>query len=276
VQDQTNRRFSTDARIASRVAYPSVRHDTGRPKLVRQSVANVYRRKVKSDAMPPDQNFAPQDQTGLTVVQNASPLDNTRGTTHVGGFLLGTSILTDKGKVPVETLRAGSKVFTLDHGLQAVDRVIVCQSNGIDQRAPIKISKGALRNSADLWVCPDQKMILRDWKAELMFGDNEVLISAHQLVDDKLIYTDKRTQEVTYFHLMFDQHQVVMAEGIATESLNPFGYNPAERDSPYVQLVAQMPELKFRKARFCASTRKVLRPHEARLLVNQIKRPPAA
>ena len=52
-----------------------------------------------------------------------------------------------------------------------------------------------------------------------MFDHAEVLVPAVRLTDLPGIYVDHSVTSVTYYHLVFDQHEIIYAEGAATESL---------------------------------------------------------
>ncbi|MEM7271033.1 MAG: Hint domain-containing protein, partial [Pseudomonadota bacterium] len=52
-------------------------------------------------------------------------------------------------------------------------------------------------------------------------GEREVFASAHALLNDKSIRRAKGARRVEYIHLMFDNHQVIYANGAETESLHP-------------------------------------------------------
>jgi hypothetical protein len=135
-------------------------------------------------------------------------------------FAEGTRIDTPGGAVAIETLRPGMMVSTLDHGprpLVWVGRRSVC---GTGRMAPILIRKGALGNSADLRVSPQHRMLISGWRAELLFGADEVLVAAQHLTDGVTILRAP-CATVTYAHLLFDQHEIVRSEGIASESFHP-------------------------------------------------------
>ncbi|SDE83846.1 Hint domain-containing protein [Paracoccus isoporae] len=52
-----------------------------------------------------------------------------------------------------------------------------------------------------------------------MFGTNEVLVAAKQLCQVDGIDTAYDLDEVEYFHILFDRHEVVISNGAETESL---------------------------------------------------------
>lgn len=135
-------------------------------------------------------------------------------------FVAGSRILTDRGQIPVEALRVGDLVLTRDAGLQPI-RWIGSRSVAAQGRlAPICIAKNALGDHDELWVSPQHRVLLSDAMAEILFGDHEVLVAAKDLTNDHSI-TRRPGGSVTYFHLMFDDHQLVTSEGLVTESFLP-------------------------------------------------------
>ena len=86
--------------------------------------------------------------------------------------------------------------------------------------APILIRKGALGNDRDLRVSPQHRMLLQGWQAEMLFGEEEVLATAKSLVNDHSILRDEGG-EVEYFHMLFDTHEIIYAEGAPSESFHP-------------------------------------------------------
>jgi hypothetical protein len=182
-------------------------------------------------------------------------------------FTRGTLIETENGPVAVEDITVGDKIMTVDRGLQSLcwigSRTV--QATGV--MAPVMIRKGALGNTRDLLVSPQHRMLLSGWRAELYMGTDEVLVAAKHLVNDKTICV-QNGGEVEYFHIMFDQHELVYAAGIASESFNPGScamdaLSKAARE----EILTLFPELRHEGiAAYGDTVRPTTKAHEARLL----------
>ena len=87
------------------------------------------------------------------------------------------------------------------------------------------IAAGALGNTRPLRVSPQHRMLLQGWQAELLFDEAEVLVAAKLLVNDQTIRREEGGPEangmVTYHHMLFDAHEIVLAEGAPSESFHP-------------------------------------------------------
>jgi hypothetical protein len=141
-------------------------------------------------------------------------------------FGAGTAIDTDLGPKPVETLRPGDLVVTADHGLQPVRwtgsrRLTAAQLRAEPHLAPVLIRAGAMgegRPCADLVVSPQHRIWVSDWRAQLLFGEPEVLVPAKALIDGVGIVAAPLSA-VIYCHILFDRHEIVTSNGIRSESL---------------------------------------------------------
>jgi hypothetical protein len=141
----------------------------------------------------------------------------------------GTRVDTPRGPVKVEKLRPGDLVQTLDGPARPVrwigSRVVTADELASDPSLrPIRIQAGALGEGAprrDLVMSPQHRVLLDDWRAQLMFGEAQVLAPAKSLVNDGPIRVDHSLNEVEYFHIMFDDHEIIVTEGVATESFHP-------------------------------------------------------
>jgi hypothetical protein len=136
-------------------------------------------------------------------------------------FVRGARILTPRGEVPVERLAVGDLVCTMDAGAQPIRWIGRRLVPARDRFAPVRIRKGAFGARRDLWVSPQHRMLISESWAELMFGEREVLVAAKDLVNDLSVRIEESDGMVDYIHLMFDSHQVIYAEGLATESFLP-------------------------------------------------------
>ncbi len=135
-------------------------------------------------------------------------------------FVSGTRILTPKGEIAVDDLVAGDQVVTMDHGLQAIRWIGSCSRPATGSFAPIRFRKGVMGNTRDLLVSPQHRMLVRGWQAELLFNMPEVLVPAKALLSDHDV-TRQTGGMVTYFHILFDKHEIIYAQGCPTESFHP-------------------------------------------------------
>ena len=136
-------------------------------------------------------------------------------------FTPGTRIATPMGARDIATLKVGDLVVTRDYGLQPIRWIQQRTVPAMDRFAPIRIKPGVVTGQErDLLVSHQHRMMFQGYRAELLFGESEVLVAAKHLVDGKLV-TQDAGGDVTYIHVMFDEHEVVYAEGAATESFHP-------------------------------------------------------
>lgn len=144
-------------------------------------------------------------------------------------FAQGTIIETDLGPRPVESILEDDLVVTHCHGLQPVRWVGRRHLDSLDlarhpQLCPVVVKAGALGDNipyADLRLSPQHRLHMSDWRAELLFGESEVLVAVKHLVNDTSIYIDRDAASVCYYHLLLDQHEILTANGAPAESLHP-------------------------------------------------------
>ncbi|WP_374423950.1 Hint domain-containing protein [Paracoccus sp. (in: a-proteobacteria)] len=163
------------------------------------------------------------------VLHGVDPADLTRAKLHELGipcFCEGTQIATSQGDIAVEQLKVGDLVRTRDHGLRPIRWIGRRHLDSIDlvtapHLRPIRISAGALAPNVparDLLVSPQHRILVRSHIAQRMFGSHEVLIAAKQLLAINGI-EQVAAETVTYFHILFDAHEIVLSNGAETESL---------------------------------------------------------
>ncbi|WP_298906888.1 Hint domain-containing protein [uncultured Aliiroseovarius sp.] len=181
-------------------------------------------------------------------------------------FTTGSLILTDRGERPIEDLRVGDMVVTRDHGLQPIRWISHTTTAGVGRLAPIRIQEGAFGNHSALIVSPQHRMVYEGPQASLFFAEPEVMIPAVHLLHSGCA-TQTDVDRVTYYHIMFDAHQVIFANGAATESFHPGhqglkAVDEAARD----ELFTLFPELRSEPRQYGDTARMVLKKYEARVL----------
>jgi Hint domain len=130
-------------------------------------------------------------------------------------FRAGTGILTDHGEVAVETLRVGDLVRTVLDGAVAPiiwvgRREVDCTRHPRPNRVwPVRVAAGAFGPGLPhraLFLSPDHAVLVRG-----------VLIPIRHLINGSTI-AQRPTARVVYYHIKLRQHDVVVAEGLPTES----------------------------------------------------------
>ena len=159
-------------------------------------------------------------------------------------FTPDTMILTPRGERPIGALRVGDLVVTRDNGPQAIAWI---GHRDLDQTdltynpalQPVLIRAGALGNERSLLVSP-QHAILADR------GGEEALVRATHLarLQGGRVRIARGVKAVTYIHLMFDAHQVILSNGLWSESFYPGPQALAMLATPeLVELLALFPAL---------------------------------
>ena len=134
-------------------------------------------------------------------------------------FTRGTNITMASGQqCLIEDLKIGDKVLSRDDGPQTVRWIGQTTMRAVGDFAPIRINKGALNNENDLVVSPNHRLFIYQRTDQVGAGRSEVLVKAKHLVNGDTV-TVQEGGFVDYFQLLFDDHQIIFAEGIAAESL---------------------------------------------------------
>ncbi len=190
-------------------------------------------------------------------------------------FTPGTRIATLRGEIPVEDLVAGDRVVTRDNGIQNIRWI---GKKKVDWRAmlsyphlkPVLIRRGTLGNDLperDMMISPNHRVLVANERTALQFDEGEVLVAAKHLIGG-LSVRSIDSVGTTYIHFLFESHEVVLSDGIWTESFQPTdktlkGFGNSQR----TEIFEIFPDLKAAggKAAFGAA-RKVLTKDEASVL----------
>lgn len=135
-------------------------------------------------------------------------------------FVAGTMIDTPDGPRAVHMLEPGDLVNTRDHGPQPVRWVGRRTVPAKGAFAPVRIRAGALGDHDTVMVSPQHRVLVQDVLAHLMFEEPEVLAAARHLVNDNSIRVVEGGR-VDYVHVLFDQHEIITANGLLSESFLP-------------------------------------------------------
>lgn len=133
-------------------------------------------------------------------------------------FTLGTLIQTVKGLVPVEELSAGDLVMTLDRGPQPLRWIGTSTRTATGRDAPVAIAQGLLGAHSALELSPQHRILFASPVASIHFGSSEVLVKAKDLISVDGVRRREDGRPVTYFHLLFDQHEIINGNGLWSES----------------------------------------------------------
>ncbi len=142
----------------------------------------------------------------------------------------GTLIATPAGDRPIDDLVVGDLVDTWDGPAQPIRMIHRRTLSGPALRTnrkfwPVCIQAGALGFGLPrrpLRVSPQHRMLYQHIRVPLLFGEDAVFVRAKSLAARfEEIYVDSTVTQITYFHLVFDRHEIIFAEGAATESFHP-------------------------------------------------------
>lgn len=132
-------------------------------------------------------------------------------------FTPGAMVRTERGEVPVEHLRESEMVWTLDHGAQPLRMVAgrhLRFSAGPHPHKPILIPAGTIGGGGRLVVSPQHRLLLRCDRR------GEVLVPAKSLLALRGVRVMQGKRAVQYLHLAFERHEIIMVDGVLTESLH--------------------------------------------------------
>ncbi|WP_380058479.1 Hint domain-containing protein [Falsihalocynthiibacter sp. SS001] len=135
-------------------------------------------------------------------------------------FVRGTQItLADGRQIAVEDLSIGDRVLTRDNGPQPIRWIGSRTTRAAGDFAPITIKPGVLSNANELSLAANHRLLVYQHQDILNVGRSEVLVRAGDLVNNDTIVVQEGGY-VDYFRILFDDHQIIYAEGMAAESLS--------------------------------------------------------
>jgi Hint domain len=195
-------------------------------------------------------------------------------------FTPGTLLLTESGPRPVESIVPGDRVRTRDRGLQEVrwrgETMIDAEAlEAAPALRPVVLRKNSIAvgvPARDVAVSPNHHILVNHWRADLLFGDKEVLASAGDMANARSIYRPKHPEDVRYIHLLFVRHEIVFANGMEMASYLPDSRTLAAlSDASRDELFRVFPRLRSEPdASIGPAARRLLKPAEVRLVSEKI------
>ena len=147
-------------------------------------------------------------------------------------FAAGTRIATPRGLAAVERLRAGDQVLTVSGALRPIKwighRRVDCHRHPAPERVwPVHIAAHAFgegRPRRSLLLSPDHSVFIEG-----------VLIPIKFLINDETV-AQIELEQIHYYHLELARHDVVLAEGLPTETYLETGGRAAFENADVMQL----------------------------------------
>lgn len=128
------------------------------------------------------------------------------------GILAGTHVHTLEGLLPVEFLEPGDRIVTRTGAV----RLIAISSSVRKDATLVRICASSLgydRPEVDLLVAPGQQIMIRDWRAKVLYGAEVAAVAASRLIDGDFVRAE-RLPLARLFALRFESAQVIYAEGL--------------------------------------------------------------
>lgn len=130
----------------------------------------------------------------------------------ITGLTAGTTVLTLDGEIPVEFLSPGDRVITRDSGMAVLKQIRIrrVRTRAVSVAAS---SLGHDRPAADLVLPQGQQVLVRDWRAQALFGKQQAMVPVSRLVDGQYVRHIGEV-EMRVFELRFERDHVIYAGGM--------------------------------------------------------------
>ncbi len=137
-------------------------------------------------------------------------------TQSTGGLLAHSNIMTALGERCVDMLEPGDRIVTRDQGMVVLDDL-----RAREVEVPlVKIAARSLghnRPEDDTVMPAGQRILIRDWRAQAMFGSKVALVPAERLVDGEFVTLEPKAT-ITVHDLLFDDPHILYVDGLEVAS----------------------------------------------------------
>lgn len=157
------------------------------------------------------------DFASFDMVERSGACDGIHGTIS-NGLIAGTRVASSLGWRPVEALAPGDLVLTFDNGMQKVTDVkrtsfVVNSAGDADRNVPVLVPAGALGNTDDIKLLPEQGVLVESDAAMDEHGDPFAVITASALAGYRGIRRATHTYAVDVVQVFFEDPQVIYVNG---------------------------------------------------------------
>lgn len=128
------------------------------------------------------------------------------------GMAAGTRVRTLDGVLPVEYLQPGDRIVTRS-GARRLVAVSVRQLRAL---AVVRVKASTLghdRPEADLLLGPGQPVVVRDWRARILYGADVAAVPSARLADGEFVLHETKAK-LRLYTLRFAEDEVIWAEGV--------------------------------------------------------------
>ncbi len=171
---------------------------------------------ISGNTVTDTQTNAVDTLTHIQTLQFANQSLQAGQSRQLACFVHGTRILTTRGEVPVQALRAGEdRVLTRDGRIAPIAWIgrrgfMPSRHPRPDDALPVRVGAGAIaprEPTRDLWLSPDHALAI-----------DGVLVPVRYLLNGTTIAQQAWQGRLTYYHVELDRHDVLLAEGLPAES----------------------------------------------------------
>ncbi len=226
-------------------------------------------------------NVVSQDEFPFTLpdIYLPQPFTDENGDSTIDGaticFTSDALVMTDNGECRIGDLVIGDRVATRDNGMQPIRWIFRRKVTKEELRAhpslcPVVFEADALGRgmpSRRSRVSPQHRILIETSRSELLFGEPLTLAPAKGLVTGYSIWQDFECEDVEYVHILFENHELIKADGLYSESFHPGAWSLQTLvEEARQELLALFPELAEAPEKYGKSCYPSLSVREAHLL----------
>ncbi len=137
------------------------------------------------------------------------------------GLLAGTPVLTMEGVLPVDYLVPGDRVLKASGDSQLIVSIRLAEADTLDlvRFAPHAGGRNGFGAGLELLLPAHQPIVLRDWRAKVVFGEEEILSSAAALVDGGQVKRGLWSR-VRLFQIQLERDDIMLVGGLEVASVS--------------------------------------------------------